>query len=223
MHADGLPHQVTHAHFRSLCTATLPLLRSLNGAEITRDEREAAEGEWRRLKRLYSMARNTLHARHAPLPLLHAMSIFDGATDTGTGARDGARAGGSGASVTSAVRQAAGAPAPAPATAPAPAPAPAGVRDGALSGTSSREIGSAERSPPAQLAAAFVDRVLEHALAVNEKISQLNTAWPHIVATYQARVHAEVVDRSLFLRRYQAAASGSDEGATLALPEMPAA
>ncbi|KOO35404.1 hypothetical protein Ctob_013118 [Chrysochromulina tobinii] len=73
------------------------------------------------------------------------------------------------------------------------------------------------------LAAAFVDRVLEHALAVDEKISQLNTAWPHIVATYQARVHAEVVDRSLFLRRYQAAASGSDEGATLALPEMPAA
>jgi hypothetical protein len=210
---------VTHAHFRSLCTATLPLLRSLNGAEITRDEREAAEGEWRRLKRLYSMARNTLHARHAPLPLLHAMSIFDGPTDTGAGARDGARAGGSGASVTSAVtsaaRHAAGAP--------APAPAPAGARDGALSGTSSREIGSGERSPPAQLAAAFVDRVLEHALAVDEKISQLNTVWPHIVATYQARVHAEVVDRSLFLRRYQAAASGSDEGATLALPEMPAA
>ena len=197
----------------------MPLLRSLNGAEITRDEREAAEGEWRRLKRLYSMARNTLHARHAPLPLLHAMSIFDGPTDTGAGARDGARAGGSGASVTSAVtsaaRHAAGAP--------APAPAPAGARDGALSGTSSREIGSGERSPPAQLAAAFVDRVLEHALAVDEKISQLNTVWPHIVATYQARVHAEVVDRSLFLRRYQAAASGSDEGATLALPEMPAA
>jgi hypothetical protein len=193
----------------------MPLLRSLNGAEITRDEREAAEGEWRRLKRLYSMARNTLHARHAPLPLLHAMSIFDGPTDTGAGARDGARAGGRGASVTSAVtsaaRHAAGAPAHAPAS--------AGARDGALSGTSSREI----QSPPAQLAAAFVDRVLEHALAVDEKISQLNTAWPHIVATYQARVHAEVVDRSLFLRRYQAAASGSDEGATLALPEMPTA
>ena len=65
--------------------------------------------------------------------------------------------------------------------------------------------------------------MLEHALAVDEKISQLNRAWPHIVATYQERVHAEVVDRSLFLRRYQAAASGSDEGTTLALLEMPTA
>ena len=47
-----------------------------------------------------------------------------------------------------------------------------------------------------------------------QKITQLNHSWPHIVATYQARVREEVADRTLFLRRYEAATRG--EAGTLA-------
>ena len=60
-------------------------------------------------------------------------------------------------------------------------------------------------------------RVVEHALSVDEKISQLNAAWPKIVGTYRARVQAEVNDRALFLRRYEAASRGETDGTTLAM------
>ena len=74
-------------------------------------------------------------------------------------------------------------------------------------------------SPPAPLAEAFVDRVIEHAMGVDQKISQLNASWPQIVATYHERVRADVADRALFLRRYEAATRGDAEGTTLAMLE----
>ena len=81
--------------------------------------------------------------------------------------------------------------------------------DGAPGAKASDAAGSA--------AAAFVDKVVEHAVSVDEKICQLNAAWPKIVATYQARVREEVNDRALFLRRYEAAARGQTEQTTLAM------
>ena len=68
----------------------------------------------------------------------------------------------------------------------------------------------------AALAAAFVSRVVEHATAVDEKISHLNLAWPRIVSAYHDRVSEEVYDRELFMRRYGAATRGETEGTTLA-------
>ena len=50
------------------------------------------------------------------------------------------------------------------------------------------------------------------------KIAQLNESWPHIVATYQARVREEVHDRALFLRRFEAACRGDMQNTTLAFP-----
>ena len=54
---------------------------------------------------------------------------------------------------------------------------------------------------------------------VDTKIGQLNKAWPHLLATYEKRVKAEVADRALFLRRYEAATRGETEGTTLAVIE----
>ena len=64
-----------------------------------------------------------------------------------------------------------------------------------------------------------MSRVVEHALSVDAKITQLNRAWPHIVETYTQRVRDEVADRALFLRRYEAATQGRDEETTLAMVE----
>ena len=70
-----------------------------------------------------------------------------------------------------------------------------------------------------KLADGFVRRVLDHALAVDEKIAQLNGTWPHTVLTFQARVRAEVNDRTALLRRYVAACRGDTEGTSLAVIE----
>ena len=67
------------------------------------------------------------------------------------------------------------------------------------------------------LAASFVSRVVDHALSVDAKIATLNEAWPSILRTYEQRVKAEVADRALFLRRYDAATRGETEGTTLAV------
>ena len=41
-------------------------------------------------------------------------------------------------------------------------------------------------------------RVLNHSLAIDEKISQLNELWPEIVRKYEARVREEIDDPELF-------------------------
>ena len=55
-------------------------------------------------------------------------------------------------------------------------------------------------------------RVLNHSLAIDEKISQLNELWPEIVRKYEgmrrvfaeARVREEIDDPELFRQRYEA-------------------
>ena len=102
-------------------------------------------------------------------------------------------------------------------------PRPALSQPPALPAAAEQELGvdgapGAKASDAAgSVAAAFVDKVVEHAVSVDEKICQLNAAWPKIVATYQARVREEVNDRALFLRRYEAAARGQTEQTTLAM------
>ena len=144
------------------------------------------------------MARDGLHAKHAPLPFQRAMHIVEVP------------------SAPLARRAPNGRDADAASIAKGSAPA---ASQGA-SGASGAPAAPATASPPpthASVAQAFVDRVVDHALGVDEKISQLNAAWPHIVATYQARVRAEVDDRALFLSRYDAAARGDAAGTTLAM------
>ena len=194
--ADGNP-VVAHPHFRSLTISLLPQLRSLNGSEVSAAEREAADRDWRRLKRLYGLASNGLYAQLAPLSYLHAMQLGDNAP-----------------------------PSPQRPASAAPASAAASKDAGAKAGAPGGEAGQREgadgakanaKTEPTVIAASFVDRVVQHALAVDEKITQLNAVWPHVVAAYQARVRAEVQDRALFLRRYEAATRGETQGTVFAM------
>ena len=63
-------------HFVSFTIALLPMLRSLNGLEVTPEQRDTATEQWRRLRRLYQIAAGTLHVRHAIQPATHAMRIL---------------------------------------------------------------------------------------------------------------------------------------------------
>ena len=47
--------------------------------------------------------------------------------------------------------------------------------------------------------------MVDHALAVDEKIGRINEAWPRVVSTYEARVRAELASKQVALRRYEAA------------------
>lgn len=189
--ADGNP-VVNHPHFSSLTVSLLPHLRSLNGVEVTAEQREEADRQWRRLKRLYTLAAGRMHATLAPLPYQHAMH------HAGTPPASPSKYGGC---ATAASATAAG-----------------GKLEAGKAATDGRD---AEGPAASEVAHAFVDRVIEHAVAVDDKISQLNAAWPKIVAMYQGRVRAEVKDRALFLRRYEAAARGQTEQTTLALIDSP--
>ena len=219
--SDGNP-VVNHPHFRSLVISLLPLLRTLNGSEVTSHDRESADNMWRRLRRLYGLAGNCLHAQLAPTPFQHAMALLS----------DGGNSNGHGASIAAD---------DSPTSSPPPGRRPA--RPGTAAPTGSKESLRAQREREAEakldrereanskdpindaasaerankLADQFVGRVVDHAMAVDEKITQLNQVWPHIVGTYQARVKAEVSDRGLFLRRYEAACRGETENTTLAM------
>ena len=63
----------------------------------------------------------------------------------------------------------------------------------------------------AELANTFVGKVVEHAIAVDEKISQLNAAWPAVIAKYEAQVRGEMRDPERFYKRYAAIAHGDLE------------
>ena len=197
---------VAHPYFRSFVTSIFPQLRLLNGIEITPDERHSAEREWRGLKRLYALAANGLHAPYAPLPFQHAMSFVHEPASPSPPAlhRHFARAGKDGREKERDKDRA------------ETAAAGSGASSGAPSAQGGTENGGDAADAQTQVASVFVGRVIEHALAVDEKISQLNASWPRIVATYQARVRAEVADRALFLRRYDAATRGDIDGTTLA-------
>ena len=187
--AEGNPI-VAHPLFRSFATSMLPMLRSLDGVEVTPEQRGDAERHWRSLKQLYQTARTTVHAKQAPLPFLYAMNLYEPSSGGGTKAGAGAKEG----------RGKAAASREAPPPAPAAPPSASHVAN------------------QAAVAAAFVDRVIDHAVAVDEKITQLNAAWPHIVSTYQERVRAEVADHSLFLKRYAEATRGDAEGLAVLEP-----
>ena len=180
---------VAHPHFISLTVSLLPHLRSLNGVEVTAEQREEADRQWRRLKRLYLLAAGRMHATLAPLPYQHAMHYSD--TPPSSPVKFNACAASAAAAAASSKQEA--------------------------SKAATAEGKDAEGPAASEVANAFVNRVVEHAIAVDEKISQLNAAWPKIVAMYQGRVRAEVKDRALFLRRYEAAARGQTEQTTLAM------
>ena len=217
---DGNP-VVTHPYFRSLTTSVLPLLRTLNGIEVTTAERAVAERQWRRCKRLYALAAISVHSVIAPILFQHAMQLVRPYTATND--------------MLSALA------APAPVPAPAPALVNGGARASIIAGSretqrtarerasareSARESafesafesvggvadgtagGAASAEQASKLADGFVRRVLEHALAVDKKIVQLNTTFPRTVLTFQTRVRAEVNERTIFLRRYEAACRG---------------
>lgn len=210
--------------FAAAVTALLPALRSLNGCEVLPTERERAERQWCRLRRLHGLAANCLHAQLAPPPFQHAMALAEGAYGPPDAISVAAAA-----AVSSAFAS----------------PPGSGTGGGSRQENSARggkeslrlarereareqqrersdaptEAASAEHAT--KLADGFVSRVIDHALAVDEKIAQLNATWPHIVATFQARVRAEVVDRQLFLKRYEAACRGDTEGTTLETISMP--
>ena len=208
---------VTHPYFRSLTTSLLPLLRNLNGVEVTTADRAVAERQWRRCKRLYALAAISLHSAIAPIPFVHAIQLAKPSTAPPD------------------MLSPLAAPAPAPALIKGAARASiiagsretqrtareresaresafeseGGVADGRVGGAASAEHAS-------KLADGFVRRVLDHALAVDRKIVQLNTTFPHTVLAFQTRVRAEVNDRTIFLRRYEAACRGDTEGTSLA-------
>ena len=201
---------VNHPLFRSFVVALLPLLRSLNGREVTTLERDSAELHWRRLKRLCGLSANCLHAQLASTAFQHAMQfaevvqtikpedeVVDPSAFVVPSFSSPAKSGGSGALPT----QAGGAGAKREASVERP-------RGGIL------EMMPTEQAT--RLGDQFVGRVVDHALAVNEKITQLNATWPHIVATYEERVKAELVDRAVFMNRYDAACKGDRERTTLA-------
>ena len=62
---------------------------------------------------------------------------------------------------------------------------------------------AAGAEPVPDLARRFVGRVLNHSLAIDEKITQLNELWPEIVRKYEARVREEIDDPELFRQRYE--------------------
>ena len=72
-------------------------------------------------------------------------------------------------------------------------------------------VASEPRGAPAEvaeLATTYVGKVVEHAIAVDEKISQLNAAWPSVIAKYEAQVRGEMRDPERFHRRYASIAYG---------------
>jgi len=61
------------------------------------------------------------------------------------------------------------------------------------------------------VAATYVERVVDHAVAVDEKICQLNAVWPGVIARYEAQVRKEMNEPELLQRRYRAVAHGEHE------------
>ena len=61
---------------------------------------------------------------------------------------------------------------------------------------------------PAEVASAFVERVLGHAYLINEKISQLNALWPALVQRYEQNVVADMRDREHLIERYDDVVAG---------------
>jgi hypothetical protein len=180
---------VAHPHFHSLVISLLPLLRSLNGVAVLAEDRETAERQWRRLRRLYGLAGDGLHSQLAPLSFQHAMQVSDPyrpveRRDLEDTAGERSRA---------------------------------SDREDASSSEAAQVQGVASTSTT--LATAFVNRVVDHALTVDNKIAQLNVAWPRIVSRYHERVRADVRDRAMFLQRYQAATRGDTARTTLAMLE----
>jgi len=51
---------------------------------------------------------------------------------------------------------------------------------------------------------AYIAKVVEHAVMVNEKIAQLNRAWPKVIRKYEEEVRAEMMDPSCLQKRYAA-------------------
>lgn len=69
---------VRHPHFTSLVLSTLPSLKMLCGEEVTAAQREEAETQWRRLRRLYTLAARGLAAARAPPPFQCVMTHANG-------------------------------------------------------------------------------------------------------------------------------------------------
>ena len=65
------------SYFRTLAVACLPHLRTLNGLNVSAEERLLAEHTWRRLKRLYTLASACQHAPYTPPPYQHAMHLHE--------------------------------------------------------------------------------------------------------------------------------------------------
>ena len=63
--------------------------------------------------------------------------------------------------------------------------------------------------PVPDLARRFVGRVLHHSLAINEKVVELNEAWPELRRKHEERVRAEIADPELFRARYEAIIYGN--------------
>jgi len=55
-------------------------------------------------------------------------------------------------------------------------------------------------------------QVVEHAIAVDEKIVQLNAIWPDIIAKYEAHVRTEMANSEVLMRRYRAVIHGEYHG-----------
>ena len=230
--ADDNP-LVGHPHFRSLAIAALPGLRELNGTPVSDGERAGAEALWRRLRRMMSLATTTVHAHSAPRthrlaagdtgPLSAALpttTVAEGAETKSapavparpplwmraTAARNAAAAAGSGDGTALAGAQ--------PLRPPPPLPPPLLPeqldRAGHHGSAEDDEVspGSSHVKEKPDPVGPFLSRVVNHAVAVHDRIARLNALWPELVQRYDKQVETELRCREALLRHYEAVVYG---------------